>query len=114
MATIPHANAGLRTSPRSHGRIRYPCPCKLGPLIFIGSRAMTVFAALIRSRLSRVVLVCALMCPGTTEVQAQAPAAPAGGTTTVVQGRGLALEWVITIAMCGAALFVVCRSSRRN
>lgn len=75
---------------------------------------MTVLTALFRSRMYRVVLVCVLMCPGTTEVLAQAPAAPPGGTTTVVQGRGLALEWVITIAMCGAALFVVCRSSRRN
>lgn len=75
---------------------------------------MTALAAFFRSRSLWLVLVCALMSSGVAEVLAQAPAAPPGGTTTVVQGRGLAFEWIITIAMCAAALFVVCRSSRRN
>ncbi|MFO1007699.1 MAG: hypothetical protein U0929_17175 [Planctomycetaceae bacterium] len=79
-----------------------------------GSRAMTVISPLFRSRTFWLVLVGAWLCPGIAEVLAQAPAAPAGGTTVVVQGRGLALEWIITIAMCAVALFVVCRSSRRN
>lgn len=42
-------------------------------------------------------------------VQAPPPSAP-----VVVQGRGLAFEWGITILMIGLALFVVCRSSNRN
>lgn len=45
---------------------------------------------------------------------AQAPVPAPAPTTVVVQGRGLALEWGITILMIGLALFVVCRSSNRN
>jgi hypothetical protein len=41
-------------------------------------------------------------------------AAPPPSALIVVQGRGLALEWGITILMIGLALFVVCRSSNRN
>jgi hypothetical protein len=44
---------------------------------------------------------------------AQVPAPPPSAPI-VVQGRGLALEWGITILMIGLALFVVCRSSNRN
>lgn len=75
---------------------------------------MTVLTPLFRSHTFWLVLVGAWLCPGMAEVLAQAPAAPAGGTTTVVQGRGLTLEWMITITMIVVALFVVCRSSRRN
>lgn len=75
---------------------------------------MTQLTTLPLSRTLWLVLVGVLMCVGTGEILAQAPAAPAGGTTVVVQGRGLALEWIITIAMIAVALFVVCRSSRRN
>ena len=32
----------------------------------------------------------------------------------IVSGRSLAFEWIITVVMCGLALFVVCRSSNRN
>ncbi len=86
-----------------------------GSDLFRKPENMAAFTALFRSAMFWMVLVCVLMGTGTGEVLAQAPAAPAGGTTTVVvQGRGLALEWIITIAMCGVALFVVCRSSRRN
>ena len=44
----------------------------------------------------------------------QVPAPAPAPTTVVVQGRGLAFEWGITILMIGLALFVVCRSSNRN
>jgi hypothetical protein len=75
---------------------------------------MALLTALARPRIFWLVLIGAWVCTGATEILAQAPAAPPGGTTVVVQGRGLALEWIITIAMCATALFVVCRSSRRN
>lgn len=64
-----------------------------------------------------------LVCWGASELLAQAPAPsvpppsvpPAGGgTTIVVSGRNLTFEWIITVVMCGLALFVVCRSSNRN
>jgi hypothetical protein len=47
---------------------------------------------------------------------AQAPAQPGGaGPTQVVQrGPGFFGEIVLVIALSGAALFAVCRSSRRN
>lgn len=54
---------------------------------------------------------------GAGELLAQAPTPavpPAGGSTTVTLGRSLTFEWIITIVMCGLALFVVCRSSNRN
>lgn len=75
---------------------------------------MALLTALSRPRIFWLVMIGAWVCAGATEVLAQAPAAPPGGTTVVVQGRGLALEWMITIAMIAVALFVVCRSSRRN
>ena len=78
---------------------------------------MTAMIAHLRSRTVWCVAVgCALVWLGASELLAQAPSAPpAGGATTIiVQGRSLAFEWIITIAMCGVALFVVCRSSRRN
>ena len=64
-----------------------------------------------------VAILCLVMGTGVGELLAQAPAPPpsgGGSSTVIVQGRGLGFEWVLTIAMCGAALFVVCRSSRRN
>ena len=79
---------------------------------------MAALIALLRLRTVWCVAVaCALWWVGGSELLAQAPSTPPGGggaTTIIVQGRSLAFEWIITIAMCGAALFVVCRSSRRN
>ncbi len=37
-----------------------------------------------------------------------------GSGTTIISGRSLTLEWIITIVMCGLALYLVCRSSNRN
>lgn len=37
-----------------------------------------------------------------------------GGTTIVVSQRTPYVESVVVLALCGAALFAVCRSSRRN
>ena len=72
--------------------------------------------ALFRSRTFWVcVLAGALICAGASELLAQAPAAPpGGGSMVIVSGRSLAFEWIITVVMCGLALFVVCRSSNRN
>ena len=79
---------------------------------------MAALIALSRSRIRWCVAVaCAFVWLGSSELLAQAPSNPPGGsgaTTIIVQGRSLAFEWIITIAMCGVALFVVCRSSRRN
>lgn len=47
-------------------------------------------------------------------VMAQAPAPPPTAAPIVVAGRGLGLEWGITILMIGLAIYVVCRSSHRN
>jgi hypothetical protein len=42
-------------------------------------------------------------------------AAPAFAQTTIVQSqRTPYLELLVTFALCGAAVFAVCRSSRRN
>lgn len=111
----PSATSGSGTSPRSPVRIRYADFLRQRKNTFQGKpRTMTAIATMFRSRIFWFVVGCVFMNYGAAEVLAQAPSAPPGGTTTVVQGRGLALEWIITIAMCGAALFVVCRSSRRN
>ncbi len=80
---------------------------------------MTALTALLRSPAFWVcALASVLVCLGAGELLAQAPAAPvvppAGGSTTVTLGRSLTFEWIITVAMCGLALFVVCRSSNRN
>lgn len=53
----------------------------------------------------------------TCNLLAQAPSSPpgnGGSTTVIVSGRNFTVEWILTVLMCGAALFVVCRSSRRN
>lgn len=65
-----------------------------------------------------------LVCVGASELLAQAPSVPpsvppslppAGGGSGIIEtGRSLTFEWIITAAMCGLALFVVCRSSNRN
>ncbi len=65
-----------------------------------------------------------LVCVGASELLAQAPSVPsslppsvppAGGASGIIEtGRSLTFEWIITAAMCGLALFVVCRSSNRN
>ena len=69
-----------------------------------------------------------LVCVGVSELLAQAPSVPpsvppslppsvppAGGGSGIIEtGRSLTFEWIITAAMCGLALFVVCRSSNRN
>lgn len=59
-------------------------------------------------------LAVAGLVAGASTALAQVPAPAPAPTTVVVQGRGLALEWGITILMIGLALFVVCRSSNRN
>ena len=86
--------------------------------LFEKSRDMTALNALFRSRTFWVcTLACVLVGIGAAELLAQAPAPaapPAGGSTTVTLGRSLTFEWIITVAMCGLALFVVCRSSNRN
>ena len=83
---------------------------------------MNPVLSLVRSRSFWVCLfTCVLVCWGASELLAQAPSVPppsvppaGGGTTTIVSGRSLTFEWIITVAMCGLALFVVCRSSNRN
>ena len=44
----------------------------------------------------------------------QTPALAQGGSEIVYQQRTPWLEASVVIALCGAALFAVCRSSRRN
>lgn len=89
-------------------------------MLFKKSADMTALTALLRSPAFWVcALVSALVCLEAGELFAQAPAAPAvpptaGASTTVTLGRSLTFEWIITVAMCGLALFVVCRSSNRN
>ncbi|MFO1093100.1 MAG: hypothetical protein U0992_07280 [Planctomycetaceae bacterium] len=39
---------------------------------------------------------------------------PAGGSQIVVQERVPYVESLVAAALCGAAIFAVCRSSRRN
>ena len=77
---------------------------------------MAALIALFRSRTFWVcTLACLLVGVGACELLAQAPAAPpGGGSTVIVSGRSLTFEWIITVVMCGLALFVVCRSSNRN
>lgn len=78
---------------------------------------MAALIALFRSRTFWVcTLACLLVGVGAGELLAQAPAAPpaGGGSTVIVSGRSLTFEWIITVVMCGLALFVVCRSSNRN
>lgn len=79
---------------------------------------MPLLMSLVRSRSFWYAITFAgVFCLAAGELLAQAPVAPApsgGSTTIIVSGRTLTFEWAITIAMCGLALFVVCRSSRRN
>ena len=44
----------------------------------------------------------------------QTPALAQGGSEIVYQQRTPWMEAAVVIALCGAALFAVCRSSRRN
>lgn len=70
------------------------------------------------SKFARIARRCGLAVAGlvaaASTTLAQVPAPAPAPTTVVVQGRGLAFEWGITILMIGLALFVVCRSSNRN
>jgi hypothetical protein len=88
---------------------------------------MAALIALFRSPTFWVCLLAGvLICLGVSELLAQAPAPsvppslppsvpPAGGGSGIIEtGRSLTFEWIITAAMCGLALFVVCRSSNRN
>lgn len=50
--------------------------------------------------------------PASAPSQPAAP--PSGGTTVVVSGRSLYVEGGLVLVLFGAALFAVCRSSRRN
>ena len=44
-----------------------------------------------------------------------APQAPGGGAVVIEQDTsGLIFEWILTTIGVGVAVFVVCRSSRRN
>jgi len=64
----------------------------------------------------RVWLQIVISLPGAAAALAQAPAEPGGaGQTQIIQrGPSLFFPIVVVIAMCGLALFAVCRSSRRN
>ena len=86
---------------------------------------MAALIALFRSPTFWVCLLAGvLVCVGASELLAQAPSVPpslppsvppaGGGSGIIVTGRSLTFEWIITVAMCGLALFVVCRSSNRN
>ena len=82
---------------------------------------MAALIALFRSPTFWVCLLAGvLVCIGASELLAQAPSVPpsvppaGGGSGIIVTGRSLTFEWIITVAMCGLALFVVCRSSNRN
>ena len=57
-------------------------------------------------------LAAALLLALSSPLLAQAPA-PAPAPAPVVT-RSLTLEYIIVVVMIGAALFAVCRSSRRN
>ncbi len=59
-----------------------------------------------------VIVVC-LMCSDVVLAQVPAPGnAPVSNTTTI--SRPLYFEILITVVMCGVALFTVCRNSNRN
>jgi hypothetical protein len=71
----------------------------------------------IRLRLSAALVSCVVWLAATGPLFAQAPAAPAapgGGSAVVVSGRSVYGGAFLTLVLSGAALFVVCRSSRRN
>ncbi len=74
----------------------------------------------IRVHLGALLVSCAVWLAGTGPLLAQAPAdpsapaPPAGGSAVVVSGRSVYGGAFLTLVLCGAALFVVCRSSRRN
>jgi hypothetical protein len=60
-------------------------------------------------------LAVALLLAGARPLSAQTAApAPTPPPTQTVISRSLTLEYVIVVAMIGAAMFAVCRSSRRN
>ncbi len=88
---------------------------------------MTALNTLFRSPLFWVCMLLGVLIGfGANELLAQAPAPsvppsmppsvppPGSGSGIIVTGRSLTFEWIITVAMCGLALFVVCRSSNRN
>ena len=50
--------------------------------------------------------------PGPPPPQSGAP--PTGESTVIVSGRTLYVEGALVLVLFGAALFAVCRSSRRN
>jgi hypothetical protein len=66
------------------------------------------------TKFARIARRCGLALLGLVACASAALAQVPAPTTVVVQGRGLAFEWGITILMIGLALFVVCRSSNRN
>jgi hypothetical protein len=75
----------------------------------------------IRVRLGAALVSCLVWLAATGPLFAQAPAdpaappgAPGGGSAVVVSGRSVYGGAFLTLVLCGAALFVVCRSSRRN
>jgi hypothetical protein len=63
------------------------------------------------STLLAAALLLALSSPVSAQVAAPAPTTPP--TQTAIT-RSLTLEYIIVVAMIGAAVFAVCRSSRRN
>lgn len=64
-------------------------------------------------RLTAACAAALFVCAGGSLHAQEAPAG-GGGTTIVVQGRTPYLEGAVVLALSGAALFAVCRSSRRN
>lgn len=65
---------------------------------------------------SRIVGIAAAwsLLPALLAAQEPGGAPPAGGSSVVVPGRPLYVEVALVLVLFGAALFAVCRSSRRN
>lgn len=59
-------------------------------------------------------LICVMPLLLTSVANAQEKAAAPGSTTVVSSSRSMVFEATITVVFAGAALYAVCRSSRRN
>jgi hypothetical protein len=59
-------------------------------------------------------LLCRALATAAVLIWTQSAALAQGGSQIVYQQRTPWLEATVVMALCGAALFAVCRSSRRN